>query len=74
MLQAHKCFSATVKKYLWPVVLAAAIAPALLSVGNAGAASKNDRAVRLLATIPVPVTTDNTTAGGLYSFDISWVD
>jgi hypothetical protein len=35
---------------------------------------KNDRAVRLLATIPVPVTADNTTAGGLYSFDISWID
>jgi hypothetical protein len=30
--------------------------------------------VRLLKTIPVPVSAANTTAGALYSFDISWVD
>jgi hypothetical protein len=35
---------------------------------------KNDRAARLLATIPVPVSADNSPAGGLYSFDISWID
>jgi len=35
---------------------------------------KNDRAVRLLATVPIPPTAGNTTAKGLYSFDISWVD
>jgi hypothetical protein len=29
---------------------------------------------RLLKTIPVPVSAANTTAGALYSFDISWVD
>ena len=33
-----------------------------------------DRAIRLLKTIPVPVTATNTTAGAMYSFDISWVD
>jgi hypothetical protein len=30
--------------------------------------------VRLLATVPIPVSAANTTAGALYSFDISWVD
>lgn len=39
-----------------------------------GRAQKNDRAVRLLVTVPIPPTTGNTTAKGLYSFDISWVD
>src|SRR5262249_51425988 len=37
-------------------------------------ATKNDRAVRLLAIVPIPPTNTNTTAGGFYSFDISWVD
>lgn len=31
-------------------------------------------AVRLLSTVPVPVSPLNTTAGGMFSFDISWVD
>src|SRR5215470_16014687 len=36
---------------------------------------KADRgAVRLLKTIPIPGTVQNTTGGKLYSFDISWVD
>jgi len=35
---------------------------------------KNDRAVRLLRTVAIPPTADNTTAHALYSFDISWVD
>jgi len=34
----------------------------------------NDRAVRLFRTVAIPPTEANTTAGGLYSFDISWVD
>jgi len=37
-------------------------------------ALKNDRAVRLLAIVRIPPTQANTTAGALYSFDISWVD
>jgi hypothetical protein len=40
--------------------------------GNEGVADRG--AVRLLTTIPVPVTGVNNTAGALYSFDISWVD
>ena len=37
-------------------------------------AGKNDRAVRLVATVPIPGTAANTTAGNMYVFDISWVD
>src|SRR4051794_17076105 len=33
-----------------------------------------DRALRLLTLVPVPVSTFNTTAGAMYSFDISYVD
>jgi hypothetical protein len=57
--------------------------------GSVGADDRSDRhnrdngsnegvgdrgAVRLLKTVPVPVTGANNTAGALYSFDISWVD
>jgi len=35
---------------------------------------KNDRAVRLLATVPIPGTAANTSGGNMYVFDISWVD
>jgi hypothetical protein len=70
-------------KSFWSLALT--IAGGLLLAGNAswaddkGQGSKgneagDDRAVRLLKVIPVPVSTDNNTAGGLYSFDISWVD
>src|SRR5438552_9486179 len=38
--------------------------------GEAGA----DRALRLLTLVPVPVSNVNTTAGAMYSFDISYVD
>jgi hypothetical protein len=41
---------------------------------GAGSGRADDRPVRLLKTIPVPVSAANTTAGALYSFDISWVD
>ena len=42
--------------------------------GNKGNEAGDDRAVRLLQVVPVPVSNDNNTAGGLYSYDISWVD
>jgi len=35
---------------------------------------QNDRAVRLFGTVAIRPTAANTTADGLYSFDISWVD
>src|SRR5215831_3492757 len=57
---------------------AAAVVLALLLSGPAGWAEdkKNDRAVRLLQTVPIPpITTSNThTPKALFSFDISWVD
>jgi hypothetical protein len=56
---------------------ATAFALALLLVGPAGWADdgRDQRGpVKLLTTIPVPPTPTNTTAGKLYSFDISWVD
>jgi hypothetical protein len=42
--------------------------------GRGGGEIRNDRAVRLIESIPVPVSNSNVTAGALYSFDISWVD
>ncbi len=50
---------------------------ALLLVGPAGWADdgRDQRGpVKLLDTVPIPPTPGNTTAGKLYSFDISWVD
>jgi len=41
--------------------------------GGRGKEAGSDRAVRLLEVIPVPVNPTNA-SGGLYSFDISWVD
>src|SRR5215470_562984 len=64
---------------LWTYFRYAAVAVvslALLLVGTAARADegKSDKgAVRLLKTIPVPVSAANNTAGALYSFDISWV-
>jgi len=62
------------KKYFWPAILAAGIIPAPLLSGDAAEAPKNDRATRLLTTVPIPGTSSNTTGGNLYVFDISWVD
>jgi hypothetical protein len=80
MLQEHRIGHVILRKYLWLSALSAVVALALLLSGNAVWAKerkregKNDRAVRLLATVPIPPTLDNNTANGLYSFDISWVD
>jgi len=73
MLQVHSNLRTFLRKYVVASVLATA---ALLLVGNAVGAEnvKNDRATRLLVTVRVTPTGTNTTAGALYSFDISWVD
>jgi hypothetical protein len=64
------------RKYAVPAGLA--MAGLVLITGNLAWAdrgeAKNDRAVRLLTTIPIPGTAANTTGGKLYVFDISWVD
>src|SRR5260221_13947878 len=50
----------------------------VLMAGNSAWAdrgeAKNDRAVRLLTTVPIPGTAANTTGGRMVVFDISWVD
>ena len=67
--------SRTPLKYFGFSTLAVAVALALLLVGTgAWAASPEKKGpVRLLFTIPVPVAPTNTT-GGMYAFDISFVD
>jgi hypothetical protein len=82
MLQKHSILRTLLGKYF---VLSALATAALLLVGNAtwadddgkgkgnkGNEAGDDRAVRLLFTIPVPVSPTN--PNKLYSFDISWVD
>jgi hypothetical protein len=65
------------------LMAAALLGLLLLPAGNAAWGQKtdvsrgneagSDRALRLLALVPIPVATGNTT-GGMYSFDISYVD
>jgi hypothetical protein len=63
--------------------LGALVSLLLLLVGHAALADDNgqnkgeagaDRALRLLTLAPIPPTAANNTAGGMYSFDISYVD
>jgi len=70
MLQKHSILHALSKRYLGCSALAAA---GLLAAGNASWAASPEPAVRLLSSIEVPVAASNTT-GGMYSFDISFVD
>src|SRR5712664_867745 len=56
----------------WTARVATVVAPFLLLAGNAAWA--DGPTIKLLKTIPVPVSTINTTAGAMYSFDISFVD
>jgi hypothetical protein len=82
MLRTHGAVRAFLRRYFGPMTFATA---ALLSVGNATWADGfnqgrkpneggDDRASRLIKTIPVPVNASNNTAGAMYSVDISWVD
>src|SRR6516165_12392071 len=72
MLQAHRTFRALLKKY----VVSSALATASLLV--IGSASAGQSALRLLSSVPIPVSAMNPLAGqlgaGTYSFDISFVD
>jgi hypothetical protein len=72
MLQKHSFLHAQLKRYLWCSVLAAA---GLVLAGSASwaASKKVEPPVRLLSSVPIPVTDGNTT-NGMYSFDISFVD
>jgi hypothetical protein len=72
MLQERSILRTRITKLGWA---SAAIAPALLLVvaGALAASPEKKGPVRLLKTIAVPVAPTNTT-GGLYGYDISWVD
>jgi hypothetical protein len=80
MLQEY-CMLGAVRRQFRPFASTAAIVAALLLAGSAAWAQDTttttkksaEKAVRLLFTIPVPVAATNTT-GGMYGFDISWVD
>src|SRR5262249_4877338 len=67
MLHEHSIVHTVLRKYFRPLTVAV-VASALLLVGHAA-----EPAVLLLRTVPIPVSDTNTT-GGMYSFDISWVD
>ena len=62
----------------WFAVAGLSVAALSLTGTDAQAEKKkptqNDRAARLLATVPIPGTATNTTGGKMYVFDISWVD
>jgi hypothetical protein len=72
MLQKHSIPHAQLKRYLWYSALAAV---SLLAAGDASwaASKKVEPPVRLIDSMAVPVAVGNTT-GGMYSFDISYVD
>src|ERR1700761_2696418 len=57
------------------LTLLAAISPALLLIATSAVAQRAHREPPVLfqEAVPIPVDAANTT-GGLYSFDISWVD
>jgi hypothetical protein len=63
------------RKSFWSAALVIAVAPALLIGGSAvwAASPETNGPVRLLFTIPIPPAPTNTT-GGMYGFDISFVD
>jgi hypothetical protein len=56
-----------------PPIASAAGAAAFLCAASGVQAPPPEPGVKLLFTIPVPVATTNTT-GGMYAYDISWVD
>ncbi len=73
MLQAHSTLRALLKK---SVVSSVLVAVPLLVAGNAWAADnrkKAEPAVRLLSSVPIPISPSNT-GTGTFSFDISFVD
>ena len=68
MPQKHGALLALVRKHFGPVALATA---GLLTAGNISWAAET--AVHLLSSVPIPVS-DGNTSGGMFSFDISFVD
>lgn len=78
MLRSIKSYCAFVGRHRRAAALVATAAPALLLAATSawaasGASAEKKGALRLLFTVPVPVAPTNTT-GGMYGFDISFVD
>ena len=59
------------RKTFWSLALGTAAG--LLAAGNASWAASSEPPLRLLSSVPIPVAAGNTT-GGMFSFDISYVD
>jgi len=72
MLRCKGFFGGFQRRNLWLSALVAA-APALLAGSAWSQTTTTEGPVSLIFTIPVPVASTNTT-GGMYGFDISWVD
>ena len=73
MLQAHSSLHAFLKKYVICSVLATAPVLAAGSAWADNSGKKVEPAVRLLSSVPIPVSAFNT-EHGTFSFDISFVD
>src|SRR5215467_9987215 len=68
MLQAHSVSRGFLRRYMWCSVFAVT---GLLLAGNSSWAA--ERAVHLLSSVAIPVS-DGNMSGGMFSFDISFVD
>jgi hypothetical protein len=79
MLREHRTSCVGLRQYFQSFAATAAIVAAMLTAESAAwaqdsmAKKKPETAVRLLFTVPIPPVSTNTT-GGMYGFDISWVD
>jgi hypothetical protein len=75
MLHAHSALRALLKKCVVSSGLVAVpvLVAGLFAAGSASWAASSDPALKLLNSLPVPVAAGNTT-GGMYSFDISFID
>ena len=71
MFRHDSLLNAVLPKHFRLAAVTVALAPALLVAGSGAWAQEGP--VSLLFTIPVPVAASNTT-GGMYGFDISWVN
>ena len=69
MLEEHSIACALIRKYCG----VGAVAAALLFAGGTSWAQSSEPALKLRSSVPVPVAAGNTT-GGMYSFDISFID
>jgi hypothetical protein len=74
MRQCDGFFNVVLKQRRRAPVLATAIAGASFLLSSGASAQPTETAVKLLASVPVPVRTSVNKTGGLYGYDISYVD